>query len=695
MKLLVKANKQVVAFYLTQILVFLNICNLMAQNEVPINGSVFIRNFSEKVYGAHNQSFDIVQTKNGLLYFANFAGILEFDGVNWNTIRTYNGLRATTLYAFNNTVYCGARGDFGVLVPDKNNAPVFKSLITESKNADKIKKLLIDTINKTDTIYYEIADIIKINTTIYYVSPKAIFSYQNGTTDIELETNTEIKKSFFVNNTWFLFAKQLGLVIYRNKKIEKVKYENELFTLLDVNAIVKSAGNEIVVFSGNQGVFKFQGNILRKVIVENDNVLRLSEIKDALLLNNGYYAIATANQGILIYTSDWKFVEQIDKKAGIVNDVVNAVYQTSENMLWLATNKGISMLEYPSVFSTISEKNNLFGEVNDITKVFNRIFAATTNGLYFIDNNKVDKVADIKYPCNQIVSKNNILYVATAGGVYSVTNKNVVTKLTSTFSIALSILNTDSTTILVSNDNGLMRYKISGFKLTDSVKISNVNTEITKILSDNNGNFWMETSSTKILKLNALTNKITVYDSLKGVPAMYSIAINIVNDHILLGTERGIFKYNNTTDSFSPDLTFSGPIKFPTFITFILKNNQVKSNLVTKFWVTRIVNTPSDNVFTNQGDEKYIVAYNKTSKNTYFRNEKPFFPVKDFNAKVIFPESNTVCWFGGTEGILRYDSKVPTDYKIPFVTKIRRITLVATDSVIFKGMYYNPDLNQV
>ncbi|HEX8060469.1 MAG TPA: hypothetical protein VF473_06005, partial [Cyclobacteriaceae bacterium] len=51
-------------------------------------GNYFMTHYSPKNEDIDRVSFDIAQDKRGVLYFANKAGFLEFDGRNWNIIST-------------------------------------------------------------------------------------------------------------------------------------------------------------------------------------------------------------------------------------------------------------------------------------------------------------------------------------------------------------------------------------------------------------------------------------------------------------------------------------------------------------------------------------------------------------------------------------------------------------------------------
>ena len=107
------------------ILMLTPIC-LLAQNQDV--GFPYIKNYYPSEYKAHVQNFGVVQDTRGIMYFANFRGILEFDGQTWRTIQTSKISQVTALAIDSTgTIYVGAAGEIGFLHSDaKGGACVFK-----------------------------------------------------------------------------------------------------------------------------------------------------------------------------------------------------------------------------------------------------------------------------------------------------------------------------------------------------------------------------------------------------------------------------------------------------------------------------------------------------------------------------------------------------------------------------------------
>lgn len=64
-----------------------------------------VSNYNRHDYMAANQNWYISQNANGWMYFANDKGLLEFDGVYWNTYAFGHNMKPRALMAEDSVVY--------------------------------------------------------------------------------------------------------------------------------------------------------------------------------------------------------------------------------------------------------------------------------------------------------------------------------------------------------------------------------------------------------------------------------------------------------------------------------------------------------------------------------------------------------------------------------------------------------------
>lgn len=76
------------------IILFLSLltASLPAKEGVP-----FHRNYTAAEYGGHNRNFDVVTGEKGMMFFANFEGLLCYDNARWHIFRTPGYSRITRL----------------------------------------------------------------------------------------------------------------------------------------------------------------------------------------------------------------------------------------------------------------------------------------------------------------------------------------------------------------------------------------------------------------------------------------------------------------------------------------------------------------------------------------------------------------------------------------------------------------------
>ena len=77
-------------------------------------GMPFIRNFTPEDYHAHNRNFDVAIGNDGLVFIANFEGLLYYDKAKWNIIHTPGATRVTVLRRDSkDNIWCGGYNYFG------------------------------------------------------------------------------------------------------------------------------------------------------------------------------------------------------------------------------------------------------------------------------------------------------------------------------------------------------------------------------------------------------------------------------------------------------------------------------------------------------------------------------------------------------------------------------------------------------
>ena len=62
-------------------------------------------NYTRQQYHSGNQNWQIAQSREGWMYFANNKGLLEFDGSMWHTYTLPGNAKVRSVYADGRTIY--------------------------------------------------------------------------------------------------------------------------------------------------------------------------------------------------------------------------------------------------------------------------------------------------------------------------------------------------------------------------------------------------------------------------------------------------------------------------------------------------------------------------------------------------------------------------------------------------------------
>lgn len=96
-------------------------------------GIPFIRNFTAEEYGGHNQNFDVIAGNDGIVYVANFEGLLYYDKATWRIIHTPGITRITCVFRDSKgIVWTGGYNYIGHLRITKNGDLALQSTTNQS-----------------------------------------------------------------------------------------------------------------------------------------------------------------------------------------------------------------------------------------------------------------------------------------------------------------------------------------------------------------------------------------------------------------------------------------------------------------------------------------------------------------------------------------------------------------------------------
>ena len=215
---------------------------VVGQNDNYVNGFYPVINYPAEVYKGLPPNWSVLQDKRGVIYMANLGGgIFEFDGTNWDEIKSENSTIPTRSLSIDNQgrIYIGGIGDFGFLKPDSLGRLVYHSLLRLVKEEDKQFGDVWNTFVLKGKIYFHTID--------------KLFVYSNDSLQV-FHASTEFYYSFLVNSELFIFQKNIGLMRFRNDSLILLK-GSELFIKDDIYALMPYQDNILLAVTSKRGIF--------------------------------------------------------------------------------------------------------------------------------------------------------------------------------------------------------------------------------------------------------------------------------------------------------------------------------------------------------------------------------------------------------------------------------------------------------
>lgn len=345
-----------VFFYLIALL-------LSANSFTPV-----VTQFNKKDYVGGNQNWAVAQSKDGLMYFGNHAGLLRFDGSNFRLFKLPSAQTVRSVYIDeNNRIYVGAFREFGYFEKDEYGVLNYISLANQLINY----KLGND----------EIWRIIEFEGKVFFQSFKSIFIFDGKTVTGKLYDETFLYLYPF-NNQIFAHTLENGFCRFDVDNLKFNTLKNVPFKSA-VISVVPFSPKEAYVVTKTDGIFIFDGIHFQKFSKNNLSFLKNTGVNKAVLTQDSLLIIGTILDGITAIDKTGKRIWTLNTTNSLQNNTVLGMLPDSENNLWLALDKGISMVRLSEPIQLIQSFSPSIGSIYSLSFLPpNKLYLATNQGLY-------------------------------------------------------------------------------------------------------------------------------------------------------------------------------------------------------------------------------------------------------------------------------------------------------------------------
>jgi ligand-binding sensor domain-containing protein len=513
-------------------------CITLSGKTSPASNDQEIKKVISNRIPVENQNWGISQSPvNGFIYFANSAGLQEYNGISSKLFSLPLGQTLRSVHVSSDgTIFTGSFEEFGYWETNQAGNLTYYSL------SGKVK------IEKNDEIWkiYEDKGI------VFFQSFTTVYCY-NGSDVKAIKSPFTMLFMFSVSKGFI--AQVLGSGLYWFDGTEfRIITDSELFKWKKVLSIIEIGSNDYWICTANDGIFRFDGNTFSPQNSEISSYLKIQTCNSGLALNDSVNVFGTIQSGVVLCNRVGKIIKKIDYTNGLNNNTVLSLYKDRDNGVWIGLDEGAN---YFSIFPPGTLYLNTSGTLGTIYTILSdkgKLFLGTNHGLFVtsIDKNKEDysfaKVELIPGTQGQVWTLENIEGQILCGhneGTFLLDGSTVrkISGITGGWSIKayndLLIEGTYTGIVFYRKDNSgkwSFRNKIKGF-----------NEPTRHIEVDYLGYVWASHLQTGIYKIElneALDSVVNLkfFNSISGIPR--KISIHKINNQIIFTTSDSTYSYN-------------------------------------------------------------------------------------------------------------------------------------------------------
>ena len=508
-----------------------------------------VNQFSKKDYNASNQNWSIGQGRDGILYFGNNEGLLEFDGSKWKTNKiSGNKIVRSVLCKADNRIYVGSFEEFGYFEKDNFGLLHYISLSDKLKNY----KMMND----------EIWNIINYNGSIIFQSFTSYFIYTKGEIKGVRCPFTFLFFSIF-NNKIYTHTEQLGFSVFDVKKNTFVPVTNSLIKS-EVISVLNFDRKHALLVTKSDGLFLFDGTNVSRFETNADEEIKKAELNRAVILPNGLIIVGSILNGATAIDKSGRKHWTLNTSNVLQNNTILGMYPDRDNNLWLAMDKGISFVQINSSIHYIHSFNPSVGSIYSLNYQKPNLFIGTNQGLYkaqlSLDNKSIQNLSfesRIKGQTWTLNQFDNQLFCGNNEETYEVSNKGIqqISPVKGSMCIKKGLINGKEVLVQGTYTQLCIYTKING-KWRFSHAVNHFVNPIRYIEIDYTGTIWASHLHQGLYAIQLSPNlkeieHISTFNTLDKVH-QYNINVFSINNRVVFTDRTGFYTYDDIQKKIVP-----------------------------------------------------------------------------------------------------------------------------------------------
>ncbi|HQW80839.1 MAG TPA: ATP-binding protein [Pseudomonadota bacterium] len=665
---------------LLQLLLLLLASGLIAAEPAPAHaelGLPFLRNYTPKEYGAHAQNWCVTQDARGVIYAGNNDGVLEFDGERWRLIHTEKRTVVRALAAApDGRVYVGAVGEIGMLVADANGSLNYVSLL--------------DRLPPADRVFDDVHHIFVRGNDVFFATYARLIRLRGNEVRSWIP-DVAFHRAFMSRDRIFIRERGRGLMELVGDELQRVP-GTEAMADERVDFVLPWHDTGLLIGSFDGALRVLDERQLRALDTAAAEPLRRDLMFSGVQLIDGGYAIGTFRGGVYFLDRDGQPRGHLDKPNGLQDDTVLGMMVDRQGGLWLSLDRGLSRVESEVPLTRFDERNGLAGAVLSLHRHRGQFYAGTTQGVSRLQPEQPARFLPVGGMHGQtyaFLTVGDDLLVGNNDGTYLVGDDTAVQVQQGVTGTTMALLASAVVPgrVYVGLWDGLAILRHADGHWIDEGRIAGVNLTVTSLFEEADGRLWIGTWNDGVVRLGFATDAdghVIVaqqqrFDETAGLPQLRDNYVQRVDGEALFSTHRGLMHFNSGTQRFEADPRFARLFgDTPRWVVY-----RAAGTTAAALWL--------QTVDENSGHKQAGLAQLTDGDATW--SPQPLSAMAESWIETIYADVGGVIWFGGADGLFRFDSTKPTVPAPTTSTLVRKVSDSDLDTTLFGGAGPMPQLN--
>ncbi len=627
------------------------------------DGKYPIKNFGPADYRAGIQNIDFAQNRDLTLFAANNLGVLSFNGNEWE-VHAFNTGKKQRSLAFDestNRLYVGSQGEFGYIEDDWEYHSLLELIPENSRDFD------------------EVWDVFLFDSKVYFCTFQSIYVFSGDEVKV-ISRPGGFNRSFLSGNRLFTQSPEGDLFEIDDDRLvpsEMAGHPGQI-----IAGIIHNQDGYVVFY--NSGRIEFANSIgVAEIYPELSLELEGKYVNHVLQLSDTRFVISTQRAGIYLFREQDRSIEKIGTEDGLRSNDCLRTFQDYNGNLWVGMQNGIALVDINSPLRLVNKDIDLRGSGYEAFELDEGTYYSTSNGIYFLPEgaNSSTFLAGTEGPAYGMQMINFKLYAGHHTGLFKLENGKAVRIAETDGLWEIKQVQSNPRYAIGGSYSGLYLFQIDERgELEFQHKIKGFDESSRFFEEDRKGHIWVGQYYKGLYQLqldksfqNATVTKVSESSE---YPIQQYVILSRIDDEIYIGTSRGIYMIDQTSDS--------------------IIEAEIFSEIVGEQWVYLISQDHTKNVHIYSED---LIGYFKqvSPSNYEFIPSSLYQLSQTFNNDLLRISVNVKngIMYNANEGFIQYvpalEDKV-SNHKPPIIS---RVYAVAEDSVLYSKLPFIPRTDNI